>query len=283
MANAASPFGVSNTYSTLDELKQRLSISSGTETYDRILWKLLHLASRHVDRRCGRRFFVMSATRRFDVLEVSGFPVTDLVQVSQLAEDRDCDGVYETLRQPADYVLYPLDSEPETAYGEPYRRVQCAQEDASDGFAIGSGTVKVSGQWGFRSHWVPSGAKVRADAPVGVGDQTLFVSDDSSLAAGQTLLLGREQVFVRQVAARTLGVARGVNGTTATAHAGGTEVRVQVYPAEVAEATLLTAVDRWLKRDGYRGAGAGSDGGRTLGLAAQESRDLLAPYMRLGF
>lgn len=281
MPNAPSPFGVSNTYATLDELKQRLSISSGTETYDRILWKLLHLASRHVDRRCGRRFFVMSATRRFDVLEVAGFPVTDLVQVAQLAEDRDCDGVYETLRQPADYVLYPLDSEPETAYGEPYRRVQCAREDASDGFAIGSGTVKVTGQWGFRSHWVASGAEVRADAPVGGADQTFFVNDDSALAAGQTLLIGREQMFVRQVAARTVAVARAVNGTTAATHDGGSEVKVQVYPAEVAEATLLTAVDRWLKRDGYRGAA--SDNGHHPDLAARETRDLLAPYMRLGF
>lgn len=281
MAHAASPFGVSNTYATLEELKQRLAISSGTETYDRILWKLLHLASRHVDRRCGRRFFVMSATRRFDVLEVSGFPVTDLVQVAQLAEDRDCDGVYETLRQPAGYVLYPLDSEPETAYGEPYRRVQCAHDDASDGFAIGSGTVKVSGQWGFRSHWVHTGATVRSDAPIGVADQTFFVNDDTALAAGQTVQIGHEQMFVRQVAARTIGVARGVNGTTAAAHAGGAQVKVQVHPAEVAEATLLTAVDRWIKRDGYRGAA--SENGRAVGLAAQETRDLLAPFMRLGF
>ena len=126
MAHSNAPFGVVNTYATLEELKQRLAVSSGTSTYDVALWKLLHLASRMVDRRCGRRFFVMLATRRFDVQDVSGFPVSDLIQVTQMAEDRDGDGVYESLRQPGEYTLYPLDSEPGVCarFGLPTRDVR---------------------------------------------------------------------------------------------------------------------------------------------------------------
>ena len=190
MAHANAPFGVVNTYATLEELKQRLAVSSGTSTYDVALWKLLHLASRMVDRRCGRRFFVMLATRRFDVQDVSGFPVSDLIQVTQMAEDRDGDGVYESLRQPGEYTLYPLDSEPESAHGSGYRRVMCATEDATDGFALGNVRVKVTGQWGYRGHWIASGASVRNDVTVGAADQSFFVDDDTSLAAGQTIMLG---------------------------------------------------------------------------------------------
>ena len=280
MAHANAPFGVVNTYATLEELKQRLAVSSGTSTYDVALWKLLHLASRMVDRRCGRRFFVMMATRRFDVQDVSGFPVSDLIQVTQMAEDRDGDGVYESLRQPGEYTLYPLDSEPESAHGSGYRRVMCATEDATDGFALGNVRVKVTGQWGYRGHWIASGASVRNDVTVGAADASFFVDDDSSLAAGQTIRLGREQLFVRQVAARAIGVVRGVNGTTATEHAAGTSVKVLAHPAEVAEATLVTAVNRWLKRDGY--VGGATDNGRTMLTASKELDELLGGYIRIG-
>ena len=281
MAHAKAPFGVVNTYANLEELKQRLAVSSATSTYDETLWKLLHLASRLVDRRCGRRFFVMTATRRFDVLDVGSFPVTDLIEVTQLAEDRDGDGVYETLRQPSGYALYPLDSEPFAAHGAPYRRILCSLPDALDGFALGTSRVKVTGHWGYRSHWLKSGASVRSGAPVSAADKSFFVNDDSSLAAGQTIMLDTEQMFVRQVAARAIGVERGVNGTKAAAHAAGAAVRVLAHPAEVSEAALLIAVERWLKRDGYRGGA--SDNGRVMNEALPEVDDLLAPFIRIGY
>lgn len=281
MAHAIAPFGVVNTYATLEDLKQRLAISSGTSTYDDALWKLLHLASRIVDRRCGRRFFVMLATRRFDVQDIAGFPVTDLIQVTQMAEDRDGDGVYESLRHTDSYTLYPLDSEPESAHGTGYRRVMCANEDATDGFALGNSRVKVTGLWGYRGHWITAGASVRNDVTVSKADKSFFVDDDSSLAAGQTIMLGREQLFVRQVAARAVGVVRAINGTTAAVHAAGTPIKVLAHPAEVAEATLVTAVDRWLKRDGY--AGGATDNGRALVTQSKELDELLGGYIRLGF
>lgn len=281
MAHAIAPFGVVNTYATLAELKQRLAVSSGTNTYDEMLWKLLHLASRTVDRRCGRRFFVATATKRFDIRDIAGFQVNDLITVTQLAEDRDGDGVYESLRQPAGYILYPLDSEPDAAHGAPYRKVMCTKDDVTDGFVIGQSKVKVTGQWGYRNHWLPSGATVKAGAPVSAADKSFFVNDDSSLAAGQTVMLGSEQLFVRQVAANAIGVARGVNGTAADAHAAGRQVKVILPPAEVSEATLIIAVDRWLKRDGFRGGP--TDNGRDINEAMPEVDELLNPYLRLGY
>ena len=281
MAHASAPFGVVNTYATLEELKQRLAISSGTSTYDEMLWRLLHLASRIVDRRCGRRFFVETTTKRFDILDIAGFQVNDLIAVTQLAEDRDGDGVYESLRQPAGYTLYPLDSEPDAAHGAPYRRIMCTKHDATDGFTFGLSKVKVTGQWGYRNHWLRSGAKVRSGAPISAADLSFFVDDDSPLAAGQTIMLGSEQMFVRQVAANAIGVTRGVNGTLANAHAAGLAVKVMVHPAEVSEATLIIAVDRWLKRDGFKGGA--TDTSREVNEAMPEVDELLNQYLRLGY
>lgn len=281
MAHANAPFGVVNTYATLAELKQRLAISSGTSTYDEMLWRLLHLASRMVDRRCGRRFFVATATKRFDIRDVAGFLVNDLIAVTQLAEDRDGDGVYESLRKPDGYTLYPLDSEPEAAHGAPYRRVMCVMEDATDGFVIGQSRVKVTGQWGYRNHWLPSSATVRSSAPISVADKSFFVDDDSSLSAGQTIMLDMEQMFVRQVAANAVGVTRGINGTSAAGHSAGSAVKVMVHPAEVSEATLMIAVDRWLKRDGFKGGA--TDTSRALNEAMPEVDEMISPFVRLGY
>ena len=281
MAHAIAPFGVVNTYATLEELKQRLAISSGTSTYDETLWKLLHLASRLVDRRCGRRFFVRSAMKRFDVMEVSGFQVTDLIEVAQMVEDTDGDGVYETVRKASTYALYPLEAEPESAHGMPYRRVHCTRDDATDGFTIGNSRIRVTGKWGYRAHWADSGSKVRASSPVSTSDKSIFVDADDNLAAGQTITINHEQMFVRQVAARTLGVERAQNGTRAATHAPNAPITVLIPPAEVQESVLITAVDRWLKRDGY--AGGATNNGRPLNAARPEVKDLLQAYIRIGY
>ena len=281
MAHASAPFGVANTYATLEELKQRLAISSATNTYDEMLWRILHLASRIADRRCGRRFFVATNTKRFDIRDIAGFQVNDLIAVTQLAEDRDGDGVYEALRPPDGYTLYPLDAEPDAAHGEPYRRIMCTKDNATDGFTFGKSKVKVTGQWGYRNHWLKSGAIVRSGTAISAADKSFFVDDDAPLAAGQTIMLNSEQMFVRQVAANAIGVTRGVNGTLADAHAAASAVKVIVHPAEVSEATLIIAADRWLKRDGFKGGA--TETSRDLNEAMTEVDDLLNPYMRLGY
>ena len=76
------------------------------------------------------------------------------------------------------------------------------------------------------------------------------VDDDANIRAGQTILVGNEQMFVKQVGTSVLNVERGMNGTSAVAHDDGSLLKALSYPAEVVEATLLVAVDRWRRRDG---------------------------------
>ena len=78
------------------------------------------------------------------------------------------------------------------------------------------------------------------------------VDDDANIRAGQTILVGNEQMFVKQVGASVLNVERGMNGTSAVVHDDGSLLKALSYPAEVVEATLLVAVDRWRPTRRYR-------------------------------
>ncbi len=49
---------------------------------------------------------------------------------------------------------------------------------------------------------------------------------------------------MKQVGASKMNVVRGINGTVAADHEDGAELMLQQFPAEIVEATLLTAADR---------------------------------------
>jgi hypothetical protein len=257
VAVTTAPEGVINTYGTLDDLKTRCGIT-GTSN-DMGLWYALHGAARGVDDWCGRHFFVLSAVRLFDVDDPAGFSVPDLVSVTALREDADRDRVYEVLRAPEDYFLYPLNAEPLTAWGRPFTRVVADPEGPLPSFTAGRSTVQVDGGWGYRSFFADSGSDV-AGGGVSAAATTVPVTNGAALAPGNTVRAGTEQMFVRQVSANDLTVVRGVNGTTAATQAGGTDVHLFRPPQQVVEATQLLAARYWKRKDSAYGPSAGSNG-----------------------
>ena len=89
-------------------------------------------------------------------------------------------------------------------------------------------------------------------------------------------------MFVKQVGASVLNVERGVNGTSAVDHDDGSLLEALSYPAEVVEATLLVAVDRWRRRDGIARSNDVAAGARDeLYDPSGDVSRLLAPYRRL--
>ena len=280
MVDNAAPIGVTNVYAPLSELKSRLSIVPNDN--DGTLWQLLHFSSRLVDRYCNRRFYVRTASRRFDVRDWRGFAVTDLISVNQMVEDRDGDGVFEKPRTRSEYVLYPLDAEPETAHGAGYSRV-CyrGNESSRRGFQVGDATGQITGLWGFRSHFIDLEVRVsNSGSALTASSRSMLVDDDANVRAGQTILVDGEQMFVKQVGANTLNIVRGVNGTLAVPHPDGSQLKVLQYPAEIAEATLILAVDRWRRRDGYLGGSTAIASNGGVYDARKDVATLLAPYRR---
>ncbi len=280
MTVSNAPLGIMNIYATPASLKRRVGIAD--MTHDATLWHLLHVASRIVDGFCGRRFYVSTESKRFDVRDRNGVHVDDLIEVAQVVEDWDGDGVFERVRHRSEYVLYPLDANPTSPHGLPFHVIRTSRRSSGRCFPSGRAAVQVSGRWGYRSHCVPLGAYVsNSGTQLTAASRSVRVDDDAGLMAGQTILIDHEQMFVKQVGSSLMNVVRGVNGTPATNHLDGSEVKVLQFPAEVVEATLLTAVDRWRRRDGIASRSHALDGSPSkLYDPSEDVKRLLGPYRR---
>ncbi len=278
MNHIAAPRGVLNTYGELPELKSRLGIAGNS--YDSALWMALHAASRDIDALCNRRFYVEHAVRCFDVADAEGFVVPDLVSVSSMREDADRDRIYELERTPSDYLLYPLNADPASPSGRPFNLVRADPEGPRPRFTTGRIAVQIEGLWGYRAYAVDLNSPIDFNGAITASSDIIPVTDRGPVAAGQTLRIEAEQVFIRAVDGHNLTVTRGANGTTPVAHVDGTRVFAYRYPPEVAEATLMMAARMWKHKDdpfGTRGPGASRrDDGRD-----QAVRGMLSPLRRL--
>lgn len=281
MTDLAAPVGVSNVYATPTDLKSRLGITDTTR--DATLWHLLDVASRIVEGHCNRNFYVSTASKRFDVRDRCGVTVDDLIEVTQVVEDWDADGVYERTRERMDYVLYPLDTDPQSRHGVPYHSLRARPRRGMRFFPKGQAAVQISGRWGYRSHFVSVfGYVSNSGSAITAASRSIQMDDARNVQAGHTVLIDHEQMFVRQVAASVLTIERGLNGTSAAAHQDASLVKRLVYPAEVVEATLLIAVDRWRRRDGIERTDNVAAGLRDgVYNASGDVARLLAPYRRL--
>ena len=281
MTDSEAPVGVLNLYAKPTELKGRLGIAD--TSHDSVLWHLLHVASRVVDGHCGRNFYVSSESKRFDVSDRLRVHVDDLIEVSQIVEDWDGDGVYERTRHRSELLLYPLDTNPQSGHGVPFHTVRVSPKRSSSCFPLGRARVSVTGRWGYRSHVVSLDAYTDdSGSPASKASKSIKVDDARNIAAGHTILVDHEQMFVRQVGASVLNVERGVNGSMAAEHLDGSLIKAVQFPAEVVEATVLTAVDRWRRRDGVaRTDDVAAGASRSLYDPSGDVKRLLAPYRRM--
>ncbi len=280
MSHAAAPDGVLNTYGDLAELKRRLNVTGVAS--DSGLWMALHAASRAVDGFCNRIFYTQLATRTFDVADPDGFAVPDLVSVVSLREDANRDRLFETAWSADDYMLYPLNAEPESPSGRPYSRVTANPNGGRRHFTTGRSAVQVEGLWGYRSSVVGAAIRLNTDGNLAQDAETIAAVNGADAVAGRTLQIEAEQVYVRGVSGNNLTVLRGVNGTQAVAHVSPAAADLHVHPPEVVEAALMLAGDTWKRKDArYVDAGGAGEGyGQSRGLH-RDVAALLSPLRRL--
>ena len=237
-------------YFTPDALKSPSALNiTGTANDDRLL-ALAEAASGAIDRWCNRHFYARRATIRLDGSGESTIGVPDLVSVDRVR-------IYGGIRGPAtlwsadDYDLLPYDADPASAgnpYSRPYTRLLAT--GAASGRAIfpaGRGNIEVEGVWGWWQHLRRISRVVGANAGAAAATITLSaaVSGSAEVGAGNTLLIGEEQLYVRARDSDTIVVQRGVNGTTAAAIAQNAPIDICEYPPPVSEAALLLAARLW--------------------------------------
>ena len=237
-------------YFTPDALKSPSALNiTGTANDDRLL-ALAEAASGAIDRWCNRHFYTRRATIRLDGSGETTIGAPDLVSVDRVR-------IYGGIRGPAtpwsadDYDLLPYDADPASAgnpYSRPYTRLLAT--GAASGRAIfpaGRGNVEVDGVWGWWQHLRRISRVVGANAGAAAATITLSaaVNGSAEVGAGNTLLIGEEQLYVRARDGDTVAVQRGVNGTTAAAVAQNAPIDICEYPPPVSEAALLLAVRLW--------------------------------------
>ena len=243
---------MAHAYITLDALKGESALNiAGTANDDRLL-RLAEAASGVIDRWCNRHFFARRATLRFDGSGEPTLRVPDLVSVDA-GGVRTYDSGHSaspTTWDSGEYRLLPFNADPASAdnpSSRPYTKLLATGEGGRACFPSGRGNVEVSGVWGWWQHLLRATQTV--DVAVDDAATTLELSalqaDRTEIAAGHTLLVGDEQVYVRGRDGVTLTIERGVNGTAASAIAKDSPLDIYEYPPAVSEAALLLAGRMW--------------------------------------
>lgn len=243
-----------NLYADIAGLKTAIGIASSVTTYDVLLSLYSDAASRRVDAVAHRRFYTETDTRRFRITRHSDrMPIDDLLSASAVTGDTDGDETYtETWTAGTDYVL-----EPQHRFPKLEIRLHL---DGSKTFGADRNYLRIAGVFGFGDGLsaTPWAATTLTGTVATAAGTTLAVTA-AGLTAGQTILLGAEQMQVTAVDGVNATVVRGVNGTTAAAHAA-EAISTAVYPAPVITATYALVGEMWNHRtmQGLRSVMAGN-------------------------
>lgn len=236
---------MSHTYATVADFKAYLTdnatgVASGLD--DEIL-ALLEGASRRIDGFCGRSDFASGFGPRVATNRYSGDGTDELwlnddfMSIGTVTVyDSTASATSVVAAAETDYYTWPFDV-------TPYRRLVLHGAGTVTSFTSGIRTVSVAGTAGYQATTASLGTAGTASAAA-----TTLVTNGSP-AAGMTLYVGGEHLYVTAASGGTATVLRAQNGSSAAAVAEGATVTYFTYPAAVKAATLAVAGRRWRQRD----------------------------------
>lgn len=120
--------------------------------------------------------------------------------------------------------------------------------------SVSTETIALVGTWGYHptpsSMWLDSGADTNEN-PFSSSDTTLTVTSSATLEVFQYIRIESEYLFITAIASATqITVERGVNGTTAAAHATGTQIDTLELIEDIADECARLAARRYQLRSG---------------------------------
>jgi hypothetical protein len=228
-------------YADLAMIKARVGVTDTTQ--DANLLAALEASSRAIDRYCRRHFSVRNETRYFDGDGSAELWIDDLLSITTLKADADYDSVFEDVLVAADYRAWPYQ-------GYPRLRLDIDRRaGAYSSWPNRGGSVEIAGLWGYgdgesATPYHASGLTVTVTTTT----SQAVTASGSGFSAGQTILVGTEQMYLLAVTTTALTAMRGVNGTTAAIQAA-VAASIYDYPAEVREACIIDAARLWKRKD----------------------------------
>lgn len=205
-------------YTTVAEVRQTYLGISGT-TDDALLLTLIRAVSCDIERACGGRWFYPRViTRTYNVpsdrlLRLDG----DLLSVIALING-DGNNIAAT-----EYVLHTPNTSPKWGIElKPGSHVSWQYSASGERLQV----IQVTGVWGHdldgRNEWRSVDTLATALNNLAT---TLVTSTSGSIQAGWLLQIDDEYIYASVVNGTTVTVVRGVNGTTATVHNAGADIR----------------------------------------------------------
>lgn len=232
-------------------------IGDDTKPHSELVYRCIRSASAWIDRRAGW-FIPTTETRRFDGDGTGRLRVDPLLAVTTLVDDA-------TTLTSTDYLLYPRGRHWENG---PYTSIEI-DPDSSHGFwSDERDAIAITGRWGkYEESIVLSGVTVANTTQITDSGTTLKVANGPAVSPGMVLKIESEQVLVTGISDLSAGeyvVKRGINGTTAAAHANGVAISRYVPPDDVGYLCRHMAA---VMREKARSKFAGKVGNAELGEA----------------
>ncbi len=275
-----------NSYADVTTFKSDEYANISTNTEQVAFRQLLESASRHLDRRCHRWFYVWEGTRYYDG-KSGHLVVDDLLDVDSVKLDLDGDGVFETTMAPyvaavyGDYLLYPLNKYPK-------QWLELSPNSNQGSFGSDPRSVEIDGWHGYgdgesATPYYTSGQTV-IDAPLTAVAVVLTVTSTTNLGAGMTLRIETEQIYIERIInPTTCTIRRAANGTTAAAHVATTPISIYEYPAPIMQATLVLAMKAWKRKDSaFQDAVGSAETGLVVAFKDEDPlvKGIIKDYMR---
>ena len=242
-------------YSTLDQLKEYLSLSSEQDSDDSFLLRCLHLAKATIDDKTNREFIPRRTVLYYDDPAGSSLCVgEDILEVKGLAD-------YGGTSVLTNFFLTSGDDHNDSPYSFVNLSNSCSFGYSSDRMK----SVFLSAIVGYREDYSRSWESVTS-LPSNISLSTTAMSAASGIAdswgipsrisVGHLLRIDSEFVYVKSggEGSATFNVKRGVQGTSATSHASGTMIERYVPDPEINRASVeLAAHYNFAARSPYTG------------------------------
>jgi hypothetical protein len=245
-----------NCYADVNQFKEYFGIT--TPENDAKFVSLFDVASRLIDKKMERVFYLFEGTRYYDGGGVRVTLDDDVYSFTSLDVDTDGDGVYES--------NYTLDisgtSQPDAfTYERPrvasWPKVRLEANPWGRYGHFGSGiraAIKIVGVFGFGNDYPAPAYSDSGETITGnmtASDLTLTSTGDSILSAGQTIKIDSEQIFISAYdpAQKKATIQRGVNGTTAATHSSLAAITLYCYPPAITQACMIHSMRQWKRRE----------------------------------
>lgn len=240
-----------HTYIDLTTFKGTGAANINGTAYDTRLRVLHESIAAEIDRYVNRTFQPRTGTMFFSGDGGTKLLVPDLISLSNLDEDNNMDGTFDTAWAANDYFLWPFNAEPTDEWGRAYTMILVSTKSngSQDVFMGGRRNYRLIGTWGYNQYLVDTGRKTSASIDSTATSIDLNGTAADKIEPGYMVKIDSERIYVTSASGTNITVTRAMYGSTGATHTATTTIDYYSYPGPVREAALIQGMRIWKRKD----------------------------------